>query len=152
MSGCQSSSRSASSTKYGRFYNSNTKSNRLIIEDEADFIHKVRNRYFKKRNNETATRLQAFFRGCLVRSWYKKMRAHTVTCIVRIQSFMRMKWARRAYLRRLAVLYHNAALLLQRFSKGYLAAKVWKGVLHRKVIDGITAHFRELKIKLHTNS
>ena len=148
----ESPSRSAGTTKYGRFYNSNVKSNRLIIEDEADFIHKVRNRYFKKRNNETATRLQAFFRGCLTRAWYKKMRAYTVACIVRIQSFMRMKWARRAYLRRLATLYHNSALLLQRFSKGYLAAKVWKGILHRKVIDGITAHFRELKIKLHTNA
>lgn len=44
-----------------------SKSSRLIIEDETDFIHKVRNRYFKKRNNDTASYLQAFVRGCLTR-------------------------------------------------------------------------------------
>jgi hypothetical protein len=32
-----------------------TENSRFFIQDETDFIHKIRNRYIKQKNNETAT-------------------------------------------------------------------------------------------------
>lgn len=43
-----------SGSKTKNFYNTTS---RFTIEDETDFIHKVRNRYHRKVNNQAATRI-----------------------------------------------------------------------------------------------
>ena len=63
-----------------------------------------------------------------------------------------MKWARRAYLHRLALLYHASALTIQRFCKGYAVQKKYKQTLHDAVIERMMTHFRKLKFELNTNS
>ena len=65
---------------------------------------------------------------------------------------MRMKWARRAFLKYIHDSRYNAAIRIQKYLKGYLIHKKWKDVLHDAVISRLSAHFRELKLKLHTDS
>jgi len=118
---------------------------RLRIDNEYDFISKVKKKFIHKRNNANATRLQAFFRGALTRSWYKKMRTDKLSKIVFIQSWMRMKWIRRAYLQRLAIHYFKSAVMVQKHLKGYLTFKEWKETLHRAIIDRMTDHFKDMR-------
>jgi hypothetical protein len=113
---------------------------------------KVRNRYFKKINNVTATKLQSFCRGCMTRVWFKTWKKHRLVVIIQIQAFIRMKWKRRQYQQRLAILYHNSSLLIQRYVKGFLTYRKWSKLLHRAIIDRLTSHFYEVKIRLHTHS
>ena len=40
---------------------------RFFIKDETDFIHKIRNRYIKQKNNTTAIKIQTFVRAALAR-------------------------------------------------------------------------------------
>lgn len=54
------------------------------IDDEIDFIHKVRNIYLKKRNYEVATKIQAFCRGCLTRGWYREFYKDKVGKVIKI--------------------------------------------------------------------
>lgn len=106
----------------------------------------------KKKNYETATHLQAFFRGCLTRMWYRAFKRVRIQAITYVQACMRRTWARRKYLRILAIRYSKASILIQRFTKGYLVSKVWAEKLHRAIIDRLTAHFRVVRHTLHTDS
>ena len=63
-----------------------------------------------------------------------------------------MKWARRAYLHKLALLYHASALKIQRFCKGYSVHKQYKETLHNAVIERMMTHFRKLKFELNTSA
>jgi hypothetical protein len=63
-----------------------------------------------------------------------------------------MLWQRRAYVVMIAKLYHKSSLLIQKRLKGFIVWKEYKEIFHRKIIDGMMAHFRVIRIALHTNS
>ena len=52
----------------------------------------------------------------------------------------------------MAIRHYNAALLLQRYTKGYLVAKVWQEKLHRAIVDRITAEFRATRARLQLDA
>jgi hypothetical protein len=84
--------------------------------------------------------------------WYKTYRTITQKAACKIGATWRMYITRKKYREKLAKLYHESCMKIQRFTKGYMVFKKYKEVLHRKVIDKMMVHFRALKIKLHTNS
>lgn len=99
-----------------------------------------------------AAKIQAAARGFLTRCWYRRLYATQVGAAIRVQSMMRMKWARRRFLKYIHDVRYNSATCIQKFLKGYLIHKEWKQVMHESVINRLSAHFRELKLKLHTDS
>ena len=71
----------------------------MTIRDEADFIHKVKNKYHKRVNNELATKIQAAARGWMARQWYKNYRMARMFLVIKIQSIFKRKMMRKKYLR-----------------------------------------------------
>ena len=72
--------------------------NKLTIDDEADFIHKVRNKYLFKRNHDAAIKIQSLARRFLVRCWYCRLYEKHVGAAIMLQKNMRMKLLRRKFL------------------------------------------------------
>jgi len=87
-------------------------SRKFTIKDETDFIHKIRNRYILKKNNETAIFIQKNMKAALTRAWYKKYRGASVKAITSCQSILRMIWQRRKFRQILAIHYYRASLLI----------------------------------------
>ena len=104
----------------------------MEINDEVEFILKVRTQYIERRNNEGARKIQSIFKGIMCRVKYLKMRDFVVYHVIRIQTFYRMKLARRNYLRRLAILYFKSSIQIQQYVRGYMVYKKME-VLKRNV-------------------
>ncbi len=84
----------------------------MTIRDEADFIHKVKNKYHRRVNNEMATKIQAAARGWIVRQWYKNYRMARMFLVIKIQSIFKRKMMRKKYLRDLEARKQKSAQLI----------------------------------------
>ena len=124
----------------------------LKIKNEAEFILKVRNKYYRQINNRNATTIQAFVRGFLTRLKYKKFRNIRILSAIKIQAFIKMKLIRRLYLRMIRYMKEHSALIIQKYMKGYKVFQVLKDRLHRLVIDRMVNHFAHLKEGLYLDS
>lgn len=129
-----------------------TTTKKLVIEDEADFLHKVRNKYLQKRNDQAATKIQSLARSFLVRCWYRPYYAERRGAAVMLQKNVRMILYRRRFLDHLDATKCDAATRIQKYLKGFLTHRKYKEVLHETVIARLRQHFRELKLKLHTDA
>jgi len=125
---------------------------RMVIEDETDFIHKVRNKFHRKRNHLAAIKVQAFARGVVVRRWYRPMRDMIVNAVTKIQNFLRMTWVRCHFKQYIRDLKYNSATTIQKFTKGFLAHKEWKDKMHKAIIDNLLEQFQHMKLKLQTDA
>ena len=68
----------------------NVSQREFIIEDEYDFIKKVKKKFIRKRNNEAATKIQSFMRGCITRSWARSYMQRKIGAVVKIQAYIKM--------------------------------------------------------------
>lgn len=63
---------------------SSRNAHKMVIADEADFIHKVRNKFCKRRNNMAAVLIQAAARGYITRCWYRRLYEAKVGAVIRV--------------------------------------------------------------------
>ena len=117
------------------------------IEDEVDFIFKVKEKYVTKRNNIAATKIQAAWKCWSYRSNYLGMRDYVIGMAVKIQAFVRMRRIRRRYLMRLAYLYQRSTVRIQRFLKGYLVYKRYNGLKKDLAFNKMTSNIEALKYR-----
>ena len=91
-------------------YKKKTSKSKIEINDEVEFIFKVRSQHINRVNNEGAKKIQSIFRGFMCRVRYLRMRNFVLYHVVKIQAFYRMKLQRRIYLRGLAIHYFRASV------------------------------------------
>lgn len=89
------------------------------IEDEVDFIFKVRNKWIHNRNHSNAIKIQTYVRMFLTKLKYRRMRAHRVGAVIYIQSFMRMHWMKRNFKKQVHTTKTTSMNLIKRILKGF---------------------------------
>ena len=122
------------------------------IASESDFIHNVKNQYIRKKNNAATLKIQTWYRKLVCWRAYRILRAHTVPKVTFIQSFVRMLWIRRPYLKYKRSEKQTASILVQRYLKRYLVCKAWDDKFHNFMVDNMSVHFRAVTLRLHSNS
>lgn len=84
----------------------------VSIEDEVDFIFKVRNKYIQKVNYQNAVKLQSWMRMKVARKNYIEMRDRKVGAVRFIQQFMRMYWFKQVFMKNLQVTKEKSSKLI----------------------------------------
>lgn len=123
----------------------------MTIRDEGDFIRQVKHRYHRKLNNAMATRIQAAVKGWLTRRWYLRYKVQKLFVIGKIQAIFKAKLYSRTYKKILAIRKQRGALLLQRYTRGWLVHKRYQDMLHRRVIDRMMDQFQIYKEQIATD-
>ena len=123
----------------------------MTIRDEGDFIRQVKHRYHRKLNNAMATRIQATVKGWMTRRWYLQYKLQKLFVIGKIQAIFKAKLYSRTYKKIIAIRKQRSALLLQRYSRGWLVHKKYQDMLHRRVIDRMMDQFQIYKEQIATD-
>ena len=84
----------------------------VSIENEADFIFKVRNQYCWKKHSEAALKIQTWIRMQMMHNQYKKARDKIISSIKKIQHFMRMYWFKQLFMKNLQVTKQRSTFLI----------------------------------------
>ena len=122
------------------------------MRTNADVIFKFKNIFIRRRNGEAAVRLQALLRGSMQRRKYLRLRERVRRAAQQIQAFMRMRQARRRYLRLRRQKREEAALVCQKYLRGYLALKQATGFNRMDVaMHRLTNQIDRLTIKHQTD-
>lgn len=117
----------------------------VSIEDEVDFIFKVRNKYIQKVNFQNAVKIQSWLRMKFARRNYLIYRDKVVGAVRFIQQFMKMYWFKQVFMKNLKVTKEVSSKLIQRYLRGFTVHKMYKEVVHRNKIDALMTHFRAVR-------
>lgn len=112
----------------------------------------ISKKMFKLRDHKAAIIMQKHWRGCKTREWVKVRRAEMVAAASRIQSAWRLYWFLQIGPRIRKARFGNAAIMVQKWMKGYLAKKhAYKSLMNVKV-NVCYDHFMQIKKEREANA